>query len=185
MWCTRTSLMPRTPVTTCQGSTSATDTSWFCTTTQTGYVHLGWGSPLNRAGTKIQPQHQLVKIAAWGFLRNKIQTVRGSEWDTQSEFRIYLVICVQKKVPLDKGCEKHVSGECTLEERVQRAHSCTAAGEIFFMGKKSPVLYVLCVTGSIQGPGTFSKDKNQTMLWVCVGDGAHSDACCTYWEITS
>uniref|UniRef100_A0A803V354 Splicing factor 3B subunit 6 n=1 Tax=Ficedula albicollis TaxID=59894 RepID=A0A803V354_FICAL len=40
-------------------------------------------SPLNRAVTKKQPQHLFINtVAAWVFLRNKIQTVRGSEWDT-------------------------------------------------------------------------------------------------------
>lgn len=53
------------------------------------------------------------------------------------------------------------------------------------MGKKSPDLSFLRVTDSIQGPGAFLKDESQTMLCVCVGDGVHRDAFCTYWEITS
>lgn len=70
---------------------------------------------------------------------------------------------------------------------MQRPHNCTAAagGEFFFMGKKSPDLSFLRVTDSIQGPGAFLKDESQTMLCVCVGDGVHRDAFCTYWEITS
>lgn len=36
MWSMKTSLMPRTPVITCQGSMFATDTWWFCITMPTG-----------------------------------------------------------------------------------------------------------------------------------------------------
>lgn len=89
--------MPRMPATTCRGSTCATDTLWFCTTMPTGY-DIGLGeSPLS----KEQPQQQFVKTITWLFLRNKIQTVRGSKWDTWSEFRIG-GLCA-KKVTLDKG----------------------------------------------------------------------------------
>lgn len=91
-----------------------------------------------------------------------------------------------KKVPLDKGWEKDVCGECTLEKRVQRPHNCTAAagGEILFMAKRSPVLCVVPVIDDIQGPAAFSKDKNQTVLCVCDGDGVHSGACYRHWQIT-
>lgn len=46
-------------------------------------------------------------------------------------------LCAKKK-PLDKGLEKDVCGECTLEKRVQRPHNYTAAagGEILFMARK-------------------------------------------------
>lgn len=70
----------------------------------------------NRAVTQKQPQHHAANTDAWVFLRNKIQTVRGSEWDTWSEFHIYLVICVQKKLPLDKGCAKRLWGVYTAGE---------------------------------------------------------------------
>lgn len=117
-------------------------------------------SPLNRAVTKKQPQHQFVNAVAWVFLRNKIQTVRGSEWDAWSVSHLLGDLCA-KKVPLDKGCEKHVCEGCSLEKRVQKLHNCTAAagGEILFMGKKSPVLDVILVTDGIQGPVTFSRAR--------------------------
>uniref|UniRef100_A0A8C0TZ70 Splicing factor 3B subunit 6 n=1 Tax=Cyanistes caeruleus TaxID=156563 RepID=A0A8C0TZ70_CYACU len=67
-------------------------------------------SPLSRAITKKQPQHQLVKTVALVFLRNKIQTVRGSEWDTWSEFHIYFLICVQKKYLWTKGVKNMFVG---------------------------------------------------------------------------
>lgn len=109
-----------------------------------------------RAVTQKQPQHHFVNTDAWVFLRNKIQIVRGSEWDTWSEFHIYLVICVHKNDPWTKDVKDVFVGR-----RAQRPHNSqhiAAGGEILFRGKKSAVLIVLRVTDSIQVPLTFSKD---------------------------
>lgn len=57
MWCMRTYLTPRTPVTICQASMSATVTWWSCTTTQTEYV---WTSSRQRASSN--------KNIVWGVL---------------------------------------------------------------------------------------------------------------------
>lgn len=92
-----------------------------------------WSSPLSRAVTKKQPQHHFVKAVAWVFLRNKIQTVRGSERDTSSEFHIYLVVCVQKKYLWTKGGKKMFVGsvlwrrECrgpTIAQLQQEGRCC-------------------------------------------------------------
>lgn len=72
-------------------------------------------APLNGAATQKQPQRQFGNKAAWVILRNKIQTVRGSEWDTLSVSCLLGDLCA-KTVPLDKGCEKHLGGVCSGEE---------------------------------------------------------------------
>uniref|UniRef100_H0ZSI5 Splicing factor 3B subunit 6 n=1 Tax=Taeniopygia guttata TaxID=59729 RepID=H0ZSI5_TAEGU len=62
--------------------------------------HWAGGVTSEQSWHKQQPQQQFVKTITWVFLRNKVQTVRGSKWDTWSEFRIG-GLCA-KKVTLDK-----------------------------------------------------------------------------------
>lgn len=92
MSCTRTSLMPRTPATTCRASMCATVTSWFSTTTQTEYVGAERAdepcSCLHKSNNKNQSCHSFTSLSfSAGVPENGHKEERGAAEAFKREVR--------------------------------------------------------------------------------------------------